>query len=150
MTILDIETIKKYLPHRYPFILIDKITELTSKTSITAVKNVSVNEPFFQGHFPGRSIFPGVLIVEAMAQASGILAYDILEVVNPEDEKALFFFAGIDSVRFKRMVVPGDQMILKIDFNKRRRNLWKFSGVATVNGDIACHADFLIVEETLD
>ena len=150
MTILDIETIKKYLPHRYPFILIDKITELTSKTSITAVKNVSVNEPFFQGHFPGRSIFPGVLIVEAMAQASGILAYDILEVVNPEDEKALFFFAGIDSVRFKRMVVPGDQMILKIDFNKRRRNLWKFSGVAMVNGDIACQAEFLIVEETLD
>ena len=150
MTILDIETIKKYLPHRYPFILIDKITELTPKTSITAVKNVSVNEPFFQGHFPGRSIFPGVLIVEAMAQASGILAYDILEVVNPEDEKALFFFAGIDSVRFKRMVVPGDQMILKIDFNKRRRNLWKFSGVAMVNGDIACQAEFLIVEETLD
>lgn len=138
---LDIEFIKRYLPHRYPFLLVDRVTEVVPGQRLTAVKNVSINEPFFQGHFPRKSVMPGVLIIEAMAQASGVLLYQTLGILPREDE--LYFFAGIDNARFKRLVVPGDQLTLRIELGKRRLNLWKFTGTATVAGELACSAEFM-------
>ena len=142
---LDIEAIKRYLPHRYPFIMVDRITEVIPGQSLTALKNVTINEPFFQGHFPSRAVMPGVLIVEALAQASGILIYRTLGIM-PEDE--LYFFAGIDNVRFKRLVVPGDQLVLHLELGKHRLDLWKLKGTASVNGEIACVAELMVIRDT--
>lgn len=142
---MDIEEIKSYLPHRYPFIMIDRVTEVIPGHSLTAVKNVTINEPYFVGHFPRKSVMPGVLIIEAMAQASGILIYKTLGIF-PEDE--LYFFAGIDNARFKRLVTPGDQLTLHIELGKHRLELWKIKGTASVNGEIACSAEFMVIKET--
>ncbi len=141
---MDIETIKKFLPHRYPFIMIDRVTEVLPGQSLTAIKNVTNNEPFFAGHFPLKAVMPGVLIIEAMAQAAGVLIYATLGTL-PENE--LYFFAGIDNARFKRLVVPGDQLTLHIELGKHRMELWKLKGTASVNGEIACTAEFMVIKE---
>lgn len=137
---LDIAEILELLPHRYPFLLVDRVLEFEEHKYLRAVKNVSVNEPFFQGHFPGKPIFPGVLILEAMAQATGILAFKSVGKLEPGE---LYYFAGIDEARFKRPVVPGDQMIMEVTFEKTRRGLTRFKGVATVDGKIVCEATMM-------
>ena len=136
---MDIKEIQTYLPHRYPFLLVDRVTELTLGESITAIKNVSINEPFFQGHFPQKAVMPGVLIVEAMAQASGILGFKTLDK-TPADG-SLYLFVGADKVKFKRQVVPGDQLTLKVDYVSDRRGIWKFTCTAHVDGELAAAAD---------
>ncbi len=141
---MDIEQIRKYLPHRYPFLMIDRVTEVIPGKSLTAIKNVTINEPFFAGHFPRQSVMPGVLLIEAMAQASGILIYQTLGIL-PEQE--LYFLAGIDNARFKRLVIPGDQLTLHIELGKHRLDLWKFKGTAMVQNEVACVAEFMNIKE---
>ena len=140
---LDIQDIKAALPHRYPFLLLDRVLEYTENESIVGLKNVTVNEPFFQGHFPTEPVMPGVLIIEALAQASGIL---MMKSNNINLHKQRFYLAGIDSARFKRKVIPGDALILTVTVKKARTNLWKFKGVATVNGEMACEAEFMNIK----
>ena len=136
--------VKKYLPHRYPFLLIDTVESYVVDESIVAIKNVTHNEPYFDGHFPQLPVMPGVLIVEALAQASGILMYRSFGHYPAPDD--IFYLAGIDNTRFKRKVVPGDQLILRVEVTRRRDNLWKFKGEATVNNELACYAEFMNVK----
>lgn len=137
---IEIQEIIKLIPHRYPFLLVDRVLEVEAQKRIVAVKNVTFNEPFFQGHFPGRPIMPGVLIVEAMAQTGGVLAFLSL----PEDERDReVFFAGIDKVRFRRPVVPGDQMRMELEVTKQRKFVWGFFGKTWVGEHLACEAEFL-------
>ena len=138
---MDIHAILKQLPHRYPFLLVDKVIELESNTRIRAIKNVTFNEPYFGGHFPGRPVMPGVLILEALAQAAGLLAFDAMGQVP--DENNIYYFVGIDGARFKRPVVPGDQLLLTITIDRVRAGIWKFKGVATVGDDVACEAELM-------
>lgn len=138
--VINIEEILTLLPHRYPFLLVDRVVEIELGKSLKAIKNVTFNEPFFQGHFPGKPIFPGVLILEAMAQATGILAFkSVGKLANDE----LYYFAAIDDARFKRPVVPGDQLVLEVEFIKERRGVARFKGVAKVDGEIACEASMM-------
>lgn len=132
---MNIEEIMGYLPHRYPFLLIDRVLKWEPEKSLLGIKNVTINEPFFTGHFPTRAIMPGVLIVEALAQAAGILAY------KSTGSEALFYLGAIENARFKRMVVPGDQLHLQVDIERRRGHVWKFKGVASVLGEVACTAE---------
>ena len=135
---MDIQGILKQLPHRYPFLLVDRVLELERNTRIKAIKNVTFNEPFFTGHFPGRPVMPGVLILEALAQAAGLLAFDAMGKVP--DENNIYYFVGIDSARFKRPVVPGDQLVLEISIDRVRAGIWKFKGIASVDGEVAAEA----------
>ena len=140
---LDIQDILQLLPHRYPFLMVDRVVhyEMSEERKVLrAIKNVSFNEPFFQGHFPERPVFPGVLILEAMAQATGILAFRMVGKPNPGE---LYYFASIDNARFKRPVVPGDQLVLDVEYLKERRGIAKFTGVATVDGEIVCSAELM-------
>ena len=146
-TIMTIEEIREYLPQRYPFLLIDRVLELDLSQSITACKNVSVNEPFFDGHFPGTPIMPGVLIIEAMTQAAGILGFKSIDK-KPVDG-SVYLFAGADKVRFKRQVVPGDQLILKARYVAHRRNIWRFDCSAYVDGQLVATADVLCADKAL-
>jgi len=139
---LDILEIMRRLPHRYPFLLVDRVVECVPKKSILALKNVTINEPFFQGHFPGRPVMPGVLMLEALAQAAGILAF-VTANVYPS-EKTQIYFVGIDKARFRRPVVPGDQLMLKATLERALRGIWKFSTVAEVNGEPAVTADMMV------
>lgn len=138
MNTLDIQKILEYLPHRYPFLLIDRIVSFTKNESVTAIKNVTHNEPFFQGHFPNRPVMPGVLILEAMAQASAILASMSMEV--PASDKRIYYFAGVDKVRFKRPVEPGDQIMIDVLFERKIKAMWKCSAIARVDQEICCKA----------
>ena len=138
---MDIQEILKQLPHRYPFLLVDRVLELESNTRIQAIKNVTFNEPFFTGHFPGRPVMPGVLILEALAQAAGLLAFDAMGQVP--DENNIYYFVGIDSARFKRPVVPGDQLALEITIDRVRGGIWKFNAVASVDGEVAAEAQLM-------
>lgn len=135
------EEIKQFLPHRYPFLLVDRVTECIPGESLTAYKNVTVNEPFFQGHFPNIAIMPGVLIIEALAQATGLLGFRTMSE-NPSDD-LLYMLAGVDNVRFKRQVIPGDQLILTAKLVKRTRIIWKFECEATVDGELVTAANLL-------
>jgi 3-hydroxyacyl-[acyl-carrier-protein] dehydratase len=135
---LDIQKILKLLPHRYPILLVDRVIELDPKSRIKALKNVSVNEPFFQGHFPDYPVMPGVLILEALAQASALLAFS-----EEKDDDSLYFFAGIDNARFKKPVIPGDQLILDAVVERYKSGIWKFKAVASVGEDLVCQADLL-------
>jgi beta-hydroxyacyl-ACP dehydratase FabZ len=136
----DIGAIMQLLPHRYPFLLVDRILELTPGDRVVALKNVTINEPFFQGHFPGRPIMPGVLIIEAMAQAGGILANESA----PTGQKGrLIYFMGMDKVRFRKPVVPGDQIILEAKLLKLRSKAAKMFGTATVGGQLAAEAELM-------
>jgi 3-hydroxyacyl-[acyl-carrier-protein] dehydratase len=141
---MDIRTIMKHLPHRYPFLLIDRILECIPDQKIIGLKNVTINEPFFQGHFPGVPIMPGVLIVEAMAQAGGVLA---LNSMPDFAEGSLMYFMGLDQVRFRKQVVPGDQLILELEILKKRAKVIKMSGVAKVDNQIAAEAQLLATFE---
>lgn len=135
---IEIEEILSLLPHRYPFLLVDRVTNYTLNESISAYKNITFNEPCFTGHFPGKPIFPGVLILEALAQAAGILGFKTSG--NSDD---LYLYAGIDKARFKRPVVPGDRMDMDVILKKERRGIWMFHGVASVAGKSVCEADFM-------
>ncbi|WP_237058826.1 3-hydroxyacyl-ACP dehydratase FabZ [Microbulbifer sediminum] len=138
---MDVREIRQYLPHRYPFLLVDRVVELEEGKYIKGYKNISVNEEVFNGHFPEAPIFPGVMIVEAMAQVSGILGFKTLGQ-KPEDG-FLYLFAGIDNVRFKRQVVPGDQLQLESEVVSERRGIWKFACKSSVDGELAASANVL-------
>jgi 3-hydroxyacyl-[acyl-carrier-protein] dehydratase len=144
---MDIQEILEYLPHRYPFLLIDRVLECEPGKRLVAVKNVSINEPMFTGHFPERPIFPGVLIMEALAQATGILAFRSTGR-KPEDG-SIYYFAGIDKCRFKQPVLPGDQMILEVEVLKEKRGIWKFMAVAKVAGKIVASAELMSAEQRI-
>ena len=141
---MDIQEIRKYLPHRYPFLLIDRVTELVEHDYIVAYKNITANEEVFNGHFPKASIYPGVMILEAMAQASGILGFKSLGK-TPQDG-SIYLFAGADDVRFKRQVVPGDRLTLESKVVSARRNIWKFTCTASVDGVVAASASILCAD----
>jgi 3-hydroxyacyl-[acyl-carrier-protein] dehydratase len=141
---MDVREIREYLPHRFPFLLVDRVVELTLGESITAIKNVTINEPFFNGHFPQLPVMPGVLIVEAMAQAAGILGFKTLEK-TPADG-SMYLFVGADNVRFKRQVVPGDQLTLKVQYISDRRGIWKFECSSYVEGELAASATILCAD----
>ena len=143
-TVLDIYEILQHLPHRYPFLLIDKVTECKLGESLTGIKNVSFNEPYFIGHFPNKPVMPGVLILEALAQATGILAFRTSNS-RPTDE-SLYYLVGIDEARFKHPVKPGDQLILKVDVIKSKRGVWKFNGEASVDGNVVATAVLMCAE----
>lgn len=142
--LMDINEVKEYLPHRYPFLLVDKVVELTLGESIVAVKNVTGNEEYFNGHFPGLPIMPGVLIIEAMAQAAGILGFKTLDK-KPADG-SIYMFAGVDKMRFKSQVVPGDQLLLKAQYVSDKRGLWKFNCQAYVEDRLAASGSILCID----
>ncbi|GAB6041478.1 3-hydroxyacyl-ACP dehydratase FabZ [Endothiovibrio diazotrophicus] len=148
MNTLDIHEVLKYLPHRYPFLLIDRVVDYTPGESLTAIKNVSINEPFFPGHFPHRPVMPGVLILEAMAQATGILTFKTQD--STPDEETMYYFVGIDKARFKQPVEPGDQLVLEVKLNRSRRGVWSFSGEAKVDGKVVCSAELMCAAREIE
>jgi len=145
---MDVYEVMKHLPHRYPFLLIDRVLEVVPGESVVAIKNVTINEPFFPGHFPQRPVMPGVMIMEAMAQASGMLAYR----TDPslEEPGSLYFFVGMDKVRFKRQVEPGDQLRLEVNLTRTRRGMWMFSGKALVDGQVAAIGDLIMTVRVVE
>ncbi len=145
---MEIREIKEFLPHRYPFLLVDRVVELVPGEKIVAYKNITANEEVFNGHFPHTPIFPGVMIIEAMAQAAGILGFSTVD--KRPDEKTLYLFAGVDDVRFKRRVVPGDRLMLEASIDSVKRNIWRFKCRATVDGQLACEARLLCALQELD
>lgn len=144
----DIREILKYLPHRYPFLMVDRVLTFEKDRSLTAIKNVTFNEPIFTGHFPQSPVFPGVLILEALAQSSALLAFKSLG--GYPNDKTLYLLVGIDGARFKRQVTPGDRMLFEVDVIKERRGIWKFNGRASVDGATACTAEVMIARNELD
>lgn len=144
---MDIHQILKQLPHRYPILLVDRVLELEKGKSIKALKNVTINEPFFVGHFPHRPVMPGVMMLEAMAQAAALLAFDV-QGVTPDD-KTVYYFAGIDGARFKRPVEPGDQLIMDITLERMKAGIFKFKGVCRVLGEVACEAELMCTMRTI-
>lgn len=141
MTILNINQIKKVLPHRYPFLLVDKVIDFKNGEYLTAIKNVTINEPFFQGHFPQQPIMPGVLIIEAMAQATAL--YGELALSGGMDDDILYYLVGVDKARFRQTVGPGDQLVLQINFSTVKRNIWKFKTTASVDSKMVASAELL-------
>jgi 3-hydroxyacyl-[acyl-carrier-protein] dehydratase len=140
---MDIQQILNYLPHRYPFLLVDRVLAFEKDKSLLALKNVSINEPFFSGHFPIKAVMPGVLIVEALAQAAAILAsYG----TGHDQTGSLFYLGSIENARFKKIVTPGDQLLLKVEVLKRRAKVWKFIGTASVDNEIVCTAEMTCAE----
>lgn len=140
---LDIKAILERLPHRYPFLMVDRVLSVTPGKSIVAVKNVTANEAYFVGHFPGHPVMPGVLVLEALAQAGGVLAW---ESVSEDDRIWILYLVGIDNARFKQPVRPGDQIVLKVDLVQRRRSLWRFEARAEVDGKLVVEAEFLLAD----
>ena len=138
---MDIHQILKQLPHRYPFLLVDRVLSIETGKRIVALKNVTMNEPFFTGHFPHRPVMPGVLILEAMAQAAALLSFDS-QGVTPDDE-TVYYFAGIDGARFKRPVEPGDQLTLDVTLERSKAGIFKFKGVTRVGDEVACEAELM-------
>jgi 3-hydroxyacyl-[acyl-carrier-protein] dehydratase len=136
---MDIHKILKQLPHRYPFLLVDRVLELEKGKSIKALKNVTINEPFFEGHFPNRPVMPGVLMLEALAQASALLSFDALDAAP--DDRMIYYFAGMDNVRFRRPVEPGDQLILHAELLRMKAGIFKFKTRAMVADDLAVEAE---------
>ena len=141
MTSLDIYNVLKHLPHRYPFLLIDRVLEYTPDESLVAIKNVTINEPFFQGHFPNRPVMPGVLVVEAMAQACGVLSFRTAETLPTQN--SVYLFVGIDKARFKRPVEPGDQLRIEVSLKRKMHGIYKFNAAAKVNGELCCSAELM-------
>ena len=146
--VIDIHKILKMLPHRYPFLLVDRVLGYEVDKSLTAIKNVSINEPFFGGHFPHHPVFPGVLLIEAMAQASAILASLGMDVTA--DETLIYLFAGVNNVRFKLPVEPGDQVQLNVELTRKKGKVWKTSATATVNGTLCATADITFTYKVLN
>ncbi len=144
---MDIHQILKQLPHRYPILMVDRVLEIDKGKSIKALKNVSINEPYFVGHFPHRPVMPGVLMLEALAQAAALLAFDTLGVTP--DDKTVYYFAGIDGARFKRVVEPGDQLILSVTLDRMKAGIFKFKAQAHVAGELAVAAELLCTMRTI-
>ncbi|GHT84823.1 3-hydroxyacyl-[acyl-carrier-protein] dehydratase FabZ [Betaproteobacteria bacterium] len=144
--VMDINEILQYLPHRYPFLLIDRVLEIEEGKRIRALKNVTMNEPFFPGHFPHHPVMPGVLIIEAMAQAAALLSFK--STGAKLDENSVVLFAGIDKVRFKRQVVPGDQIVFDVDVTHSKRSIYKYQGVARVDGQVVTEAELMCAVRT--
>ena len=142
--VIEIEEIQQYLPHRYPFLLVDRVIEIELGKYIKAYKNVTTNEPFFMGHFPGKQVMPGVLILEAMAQASGILGFKTMG--KKPEEGSIYYFVGADSLRFKRPAVPGDQIIFESKVITDKKGIWKFDCKASVEGDLVAKATILCAD----
>ncbi len=145
--IMKIEGVMKRLPQRYPFLMVDRVVACDPGISLVAIKNLTINEPFFQGHFPAKPVLPGVLILEAMAQATGLLAYCSEDKVP---DNTIFLFVGIDKARFKRQVEPGDQLRLEVRFLRRKRHIWVFAGEARVDGALAASAELMCAQQRLD
>ena len=141
MTAMDIHEILEYLPHRYPFLLVDRVLECVPGERILALKNVSINEPFFTGHFPHHPVMPGVLIIEALAQAAAILSFKTLG--NKPDDKSVYYFVGIDSARFKKPVMAGDRLLLDVSVGRNVRGIWKFAAKALVDDKIVAEAELM-------
>ncbi len=141
MAEMDIGEILKYLPHRYPMLLIDRVVEIQPGESLVAIKNVSYNEPYFQGHFPNRPVMPAVIILEAMAQATGILVLRSMEKLP--NEKSIYYFVGIDGARFRRPVAPGDQLRIEVKLIRSSRGIWKMRSNASVDGAIVANGDLM-------
>lgn len=139
---MDIYEVLRRLPHRYPFLLVDRVLECVPGHKVRALKNVTINEPYFQGHFPHRPVMPGVIIIEALAQAAGVLAF-VTAGVYP-DENSVFYFVGIDKARFRRPVEPGDQLVLQATLERNLRGIWKLSAVATVGDEEAASAELML------
>ena len=144
---VEAKDIQKLIPHRYPFLLLDRITAFESMRGLPAIKNVSMNEPHFQGHFPDVPVMPGVLIIEALAQACGTLAILSEGGRNPEE---IYFFAGIDNARFKRQVIPGDQLVSEVELLANKRGIGKFKAVATVDGQVAVEAEIMCAKRAVE
>ena len=144
---MDIHQILKLLPHRYPILLVDRVLEIETGKSIKALKNVTINEPFFMGHFPKHPVMPGVLMIEAMAQAAALLSFSTLGVTP--DDKTVYYFAGIDGARFKRPVGPGDQLIMDVELLRMKAGIFKFKGVCRVGGNLACEAELMCTMRTV-
>lgn len=141
MNSLDINQIKEYLPHRYPFLLVDRVLNWESGKSITAIKNVTANEEFFNGHFPHKPVMPGVMMIEAMAQTAALLSF--LTMGKKPGQNEVVYFAGIDGARFKRPVGPGDQLVMEVEISRVARGIWKYRAKATVDGQLAVEADLM-------
>jgi len=141
---MQITDIHRYLPHRYPFLLVDRVIEVNAGESILAYKNLSINEPFFDGHFPGNPIFPGVLLLEAMAQTAGILGFYSQGKTN--EDGSTYYFAGADNLRFRRACVPGDRVMLRASVISQRRGIWKFDVSSDVEGELAASATILCAD----
>jgi 3-hydroxyacyl-[acyl-carrier-protein] dehydratase len=144
---MDIHEILKRLPHRYPILMVDRVIELEHKKRIRALKNVTINEPYFVGHFPHRPVMPGVMMLEALAQAAALLAYDAVDA--KPDDKSVYYFAGIDAARFKRPVEPGDQIILDVTLERMKAGIFKFQARASVAGEVAVEADLMCAVRTV-
>jgi 3-hydroxyacyl-[acyl-carrier-protein] dehydratase len=145
---MDIHEILEHLPHRYPFVLVDRVVSLELGKEIVAIKNVSVNEPYFPGHFPYHPVMPGVLIVEAMAQAAAILSFKTMDT-KPSDD-SVYYFAGIDSARFKKPVSPGDQIVLNVKIDRILKGIWKYTGVASVDGAVVAEAQMMCILKAIE
>ncbi|CDN86496.1 3-hydroxyacyl-[acyl-carrier-protein] dehydratase FabZ [Hydrogenophaga intermedia] len=144
---MDIHQILKLLPHRYPILLVDRVISIEKGQRIQALKNVTINEPFFTGHFPHRPVMPGVLMLEAMAQTAALLTFDTLGVAP--DDKTVYYFAGIDGARFKRPVEPGDQLLMDVTLERAKAGIYKFKGVTRVGNDVACEAELMCTMRTI-
>src|SRR5450830_146880 len=147
-TSMDIHEILDHLPHRYPFVLIDRVLSMELGKEITAIKNVSINEPFFPGHFPYHPVMPGVLIIEAMAQAAAVLSFKTMNA-KPNDD-SVYYFAGIDNARFKKPVSPGDQLVLKVSIDRVLRGIWKYKGQALVDDVVVAEAEMMCILKAID
>ena len=147
MSSMDIHEVMEHLPHRYPFLLVDRVLECEPGKTIVAVKNVTINEPFFQGHFPHHPVMPGVLIMEALAQAAGILSFKTMG--TKPDENSVFYFVGIDNARFKKPVTAGDQLHLHIEILRNMRGIWKFKAEAKVGGEIVAEAELMCAKRDI-
>jgi len=145
---LNINEVMRYLPHRFPFLLVDRVLEYEAGKSLTALKNVTMNEPFFQGHFPNKPIMPGVLVIEALAQATGLLAFCTQEQ-EPSDN-FIYMLVSVDKARFKRQVIPGDALILEVEVTRRLRGMWKFDAVARVGDEVAASAELMCAGREID
>jgi len=145
---MDIHQILEHLPHRYPFLLVDRVLECLPGERILAYKNVSINEPFFPGHYPHHPVMPGVLIIEALAQAAAILSFKTLGA-RPDD-KSVYYFVGIDGARFKKPVIPGDRLMLEVSILANKRGLWKFAGRAMIDGQLAAEAELLCTVRNIE
>lgn len=148
MTAMDIHQILEYLPHRYPFLLVDRVLDVVPGEKITALKNVTINEPFFPGHYPHHPVMPGVLIIEALAQTAAILSFKTMG--GKPDDKSVYYFVGIDNARFKRPVSPGDQLVFEVSIAANKRGIWKFAAVAKVDGQVAAEADLMCTVRPLE
>jgi 3-hydroxyacyl-[acyl-carrier-protein] dehydratase len=145
---LNINEVMRYLPHRFPFLLVDRVLEYEAGKSLTALKNVTMNEPFFQGHFPNMPIMPGVLVIEALAQATGLLAFCTQEQ-EPADN-FIYMLVSVDKARFKRQVIPGDALILEVEVTRRLRGMWKFDVLARVGDEVAASAELMCAGREID